>query len=105
MGKGSQESPAFLLLRNSPKMMVRRVGRGREGHWGPNREPMLKTLFVFSVCLFVFVFLGPHPGHAEVPRLGGGIGATAAGLCHSHSNAGSELCLPPIPQLTATTDP
>ena len=28
-------------------------------------------LFIlFLVCLFVFVFLGPHPRHMEVPRLG-----------------------------------
>ena len=32
----------------------------------------------------------------------GGIGAIAAGLYHSHSKAGSELCLEPTPQLTAT---
>ena len=35
----------------------------------------------------------------EVPRLGGRIGAAAAGLHHSHSNAGSEPCLRPTPQL------
>ena len=35
----------------------------------------------------------------------GRIGATAAGLHHSHSNARSELCLRVIPQLTATSDP
>ena len=36
-------------------------------------------------CIFqkIFVFLGAHPWHVEVPRLG-------AGLCHSHSNTGSE---------------
>ena len=33
------------------------------------------------------------------------IGAVAAGLCHSHSNAGSEPCLQPTPQLTAMLDP
>ena len=32
-------------------------------------------------------------------------GATAAGLCHSHSNARYELHLRPTPQLTATPDP
>ena len=33
------------------------------------------------------------------------IGAAAAGLCHSHSNAGSdELHLQPVLQLTATLD-
>ena len=35
----------------------------------------------------------------------GGIGATAAGLRHSHSNAGSEPLLQPTPQFTATLDP
>ena len=33
------------------------------------------------------------------------IGATTASLRHSHSNTGSELCLPPTPQLTETPDP
>ena len=33
----------------------------------------------------------------------GHIGATAAGLCHSHSNEGSELHLRPTPQLMATS--
>ena len=33
------------------------------------------------------------------------IGATAAGLCHSHSNTRSELCLQPILQLMAMLDP
>ena len=36
----------------------------------------------------------------EVPRLGGRIRAAAAGLHHSRSNAGSELHLRPIPNLT-----
>ena len=35
----------------------------------------------------------------EVPRLGVPIGATAAGLHHSHSNMGSEPHLQPTPQL------
>ena len=34
----------------------------------------------------------------------GWIGATAASLCHSHSNEGSEPGLQPTPQLTATLD-
>ena len=35
--------------------------------------------------IYFFVLLGPHTWHLEVPRLGTGrIGATAAGLCHSH---------------------
>ena len=35
----------------------------------------------------------------------GPIGAVADSLRHSHSNAGSEPCLRPTPQLTATPDP
>ena len=33
------------------------------------------------------------------------IGAAAAGLCHSHSNTGSELLLQLTPQLMAMLDP
>ena len=35
----------------------------------------------------------------------GRIIATAAGLYHSHSNAGSKLCLWPTPQVMAMLDP
>ena len=35
----------------------------------------------------------------------GRIRATSAGLYHSHSSAGSELCLRPTPQLRARLDP
>ena len=35
----------------------------------------------------------------------GRIRAVASGLHQSHSNAGSELCLQPTPQLEAVTDP
>ena len=49
-------------------------------------------------------FLGPHLWHMEVPRLGGRTGIVAAGPHHSHSNARSEPCLQPTPQLTATPD-
>ena len=41
----------------------------------------------------------------EVPRLGVQSGATAAGLRHSHSKAGSEPHLQATPQLIATPDP
>ena len=33
------------------------------------------------------------------------MGASPAGLCHSQSNAGLELCLLPTPQLEAMLDP
>ena len=35
----------------------------------------------------------------------GPITAVSTSLCHSHSNAGSELHLQPTPQLTAMPDP
>ena len=39
------------------------------------------------------------------PQARGRIGGVAAGLHHSHSNAGSEPRLQPTPQLTETLDP
>ena len=48
-------------------------------------------LFFF---FFFFFLLGLHQCHMEVPWLGSNA-ATAAWLCHSHSNAGSELHLWP----------
>ena len=48
--------------------------------------------FVNFYFLF-FVFLGLHPWNMEIPRARGQIGATAASLFHSHSNARSELHL------------
>ena len=41
---------------------------------------------LFNFCFF---FLGPHLEHMEVPRRGQI--AAAAGLCHSHSDRGSEI--------------
>ena len=73
----------------------------RCGHWAPqsgkqkpcsvgggrNMPPPSQGL---SVSLSLF-FLWPHLRHVEIPRLGGPIGAAAAGLHHSHSHAGSQL--------------
>ena len=55
-----------------------------------NRNSKREDTFFFS-----FVFLGLHPQHMEVPRLG-------ASLHHSHSNARFELHLLPTIQLMAT---
>ena len=53
-----------------------------------------KTFFFFS-------FLGSNLWQAcGSSQARGQIGAAAAGLHHSHSNAGSEPCLNPTPQLT-----
>ena len=42
------------------------------------------SFFLFFFFLVFVSFLGPHPRHVEVPRLGGRIGAVATGLRHSH---------------------
>ena len=55
-------------------------------------------LSFFLPSFLPFCFLGPHPQHMEVPRLG-------ASLHHSHSNKGSKPCLRLTPQLRATLDP
>ena len=68
-------------------------------------ERSLKEFSLFFVCLFVcfyFRAVSVAYGGSQARAL---IGATAAGLHHSHSNEGYESCLRPIPQLTAMLDP
>ena len=60
----------------------------------------LNLSLFFSVCLF-----RATPAAYRGSQARGLIGAIAAGLHHSHSNMGSELCLRPTPQLMATLDP
>ena len=60
----------------------------------------------FKAFPFFFFFFGAAPaayGHSQARGL---IRAIAAGLCQSHSNARSKLCLQhTTPQLAATLDP
>ena len=65
--------------------------------WG-KQEKEEKEFF----CYCCFAFQG-HTLRSSQAR--GLIGAAAAGVRHSHSDARSEPCLPPTPQLTATLDP
>jgi len=74
---------------------------GSQGTWFGLSWWNLYFLFSFGL----FVLLGIRPQHMEVPQARGPIGAVAAGLHHSHSNARSEPCLRPTPQLTAMPDP
>ena len=61
------------------------------------------TLDFFSFfCLFAISRATPAAYGGSQAR--GLIRAVAAGLRQSHSNAGSEPCLQPTPQLTATRD-
>ena len=72
--------------------------------WSNNISLCVHTIFIY---LFIYCFLGPHVQHVEVPRLRveSQIGAAAAGLHHSHSDAGSKLRLQPTLQFTEMLDP
>ena len=57
------------------------------------------------IYLFIyFCFLRAPPTACGSSQARGQIGATAAGIHHSLSNAGSQLSLQPAPQLTAMQD-
>ena len=58
-----------------------------------------------SFILFLSFFLLLHLQHMKVPWARDQIRAAAAGLCHSHSNVGSQLHLQPTLQLEAMQDP
>ena len=78
----------------------------------------LKDIFIFSldvefwvgklfsfVFYFIFCLFRAPPAAYGGSQARGPIGATAASLCQSHSNARSKPRLRPTPQLTATPDP
>ena len=76
--------------------------------YGKNRLGWEKSRFQFWTFSFIFIFyfifclfraaLAAY-GSSQARRQ---IRAVAVGLRHSHSNTGSELCLRPTPQLSAT---
>ena len=61
------------------------------------------NLFIYFSFLFCLFRAAPVAYGGSQTR--GRIGAVAAGLCQSHSNARSKLSLLPMPQLMATPDP
>ena len=64
------------------------------------------SYFVSFLFLFCFLLLfRASPAAYGGSQARGQIGATAAGLGHSHSNAESKQSLRPTPQLKATLDP
>ena len=65
----------------------------------PFISEMIFLLSLFCFVLFCFCLF------RATPKARGWFRATAASPHHSHSNAGSELCLQPIPQLMAMPDP
>ena len=66
---------------------------------------VLMGVFIFYFYFWSFCPFRAAPVAYEGSQARGPIGATAAGLCHSHSNARSELCLRLTPQLKARPDP
>ena len=58
-----------------------------------------------SLFLSFSLFFRAAPVAYRGSQVRGPIGAVAARLHHSHSNAGSKLCLRPIAQFMATPDP
>ena len=61
------------------------------------------TIFYFIFIYFLLFRAAPMACGGSQAR--DRIGAVAPGLCHSHSNVGSEPHLRPAPQLTATLGP
>ena len=62
-------------------------------------------LLTLGVCLLYFCFSRASFKAYRNSQARGQLGAVAASLCHSHSNAESEPHLQPTPQLTAVPDP
>ena len=63
------------------------------------------ALFLLCVCARMHVLFRAAPVAYGGTQARGQIAATAAGLQHSRSNAGSKPYKQPVPQLTATPDP
>ena len=71
-------------------------------------EEELELSFISGFCFvsfcFAFCLFRATPVARGSSQARGQVGAAAAVLHHSHSNAGSEPRLQPIPQLTPTLD-
>ena len=69
-------------------------------------QALFYFLFIFIFILFYFILLfRAAPAAYGSSQARGQIGATAAGLHHSHSSLGSEPRLQPTPQPRAMLDP
>ena len=91
-------SPSLSLLLNVPGVVILSLVLHSLG--------LFIYLFIFSFFFFlVFYVFRAVPTAYGVSQARGLIGAGAASLHHSHSNAGSKPCLQPTPQLTAAPDP
>ena len=110
-GRGTQTHDLFVFWRdhtvccweiielNSNWMNVERSAKCCMWRWRDDGSWERADFFFF------WSYLGPLPVAYGGSQARGLIGAIATGLFQSHSNTGSQPCLRPIPQLTATSDP
>ena len=71
----------------------------------PQKKWYLTNVTTIQLLLFFFCLFSAAPLAYGGSQTKGQIRAVAAGLCHNHSNVGSERCLQPTSQLTAIPDP
>ena len=83
--------------------MCRPIRNGEISDWKLGSGSSHNEIFLF--CFVLVLLFRATPEAYQSSRARGQIRAAAARLCHSHSNAGSQQCLQPTPQLTATPDP
>ena len=93
----SRKGPSILGLGAEVPCILMRVDPKNSSD--SRREEIDSTLFFFF-CLFRTALAVYRSSQAR-----GKIRPVATGLCHSHSNPGSEQYLQPTPQLTAMSDP
>ena len=72
-------------------------------NWGP-LAMVLIYLYILFHCFIFLLFRATSTAYGS-SQARGRIGAIAASLYHSHSNAGSEPSMQPTPQLIAKPDP
>ena len=72
--------------------------------WNRRKTPKLNPC-AYGQLISLFFFFRATPVAYGGSQARGRIGAVATGLRQSHSNAGSEPCLQPTPQLIAALDP
>ena len=76
----------------------------QDDRWIPNSLTSINQYSGFRHIFFFFLFKAIFTACGS-SQARGRIRARAASLRHTHSNAGSEPCLPFTPQLKATLDP
>ena len=105
--RGIQFAPLLQHPRCSPEGKYPPIGRGSifspHKTEAPGVKSAWKSHFFFGGGSFCLFRTAPSAYGGSQER--GLIGATAAGLCCSHSSTISELHLRPTPQITATPDP